>query len=124
MPSNEENIPSTIERSPDKVQRTYDKALDSAHEEYHDEERAHRTAWASVKNVAEKKGDHWELKDGNASGGSGGSGGTGPSDPRSEQSNPENLSDPARSYGGVNVNKPKKELEADAREAGIPGRSR
>jgi hypothetical protein len=48
---------------------------------------------------------------------------TGPSDPRSEQSNPENREHPARSYGGVNVNKPKKELQADAREAGIEGRS-
>ena len=48
---------------------------------------------------------------------------TGPSDPRAEQSFPENRTDPARSYGGVDVNKPKKELEADAREAGISGRS-
>ena len=70
MPAKKEDLPSTLERSPDKVQRTYEKALDSAHDEYGDEERAHRTAWASVKNVAEKKGDHWELKD--DSGGSGG----------------------------------------------------
>lgn len=48
---------------------------------------------------------------------------TGPSDPRSEQSNPQNREHPARSYGGVDVNKPKKELEADAREAGIKGHS-
>jgi hypothetical protein len=48
---------------------------------------------------------------------------TGPSDPRSEQSNPENREHPARSYGGVDVNKPKKALQADAREAGIEGRS-
>ena len=62
MPAKKEDIPSTLERSPDKVQRTYEKTLDSAHDEYGDEERAHRTAWASVKNVAEKQGDHWELK--------------------------------------------------------------
>jgi hypothetical protein len=49
---------------------------------------------------------------------------TGPSDPRSEQSYPENRERPARSYGGVDVNKPKKELERDAREAGIEGRSK
>ena len=48
---------------------------------------------------------------------------TGPSDPRSDQPNPENREHPARSDGGVDVNKPKKELEADAREAGIKGRS-
>ena len=62
MPAKKEDLPSTLERSPDKVQRTYEKTLDSAHEQYGSEERAHRTAWASVKNVAEKKGDHWELK--------------------------------------------------------------
>ncbi len=72
MPSNKENMPSTLERSPDKVQRTYEETLDNAHQEYHDEERAHRTAWGSVKNVAEKKGDHWEPKDSDGSGGSGG----------------------------------------------------
>lgn len=48
---------------------------------------------------------------------------TGPSDPRSEQSNPQNRQHPARSYGGVDVNKPKEALLEDAREAGIEGRS-
>lgn len=62
MPAKKEDLPSTLERSPDKVQRTYEKTLDSAHDTYGDEERAHRTAWASVKNVAEKQGDHWEPK--------------------------------------------------------------
>ena len=63
MPSNKEDLPDTLERSADKVQRTYKKTLDSAHKEYKDEARAHRVAWASVKDVADKKGDHWELKD-------------------------------------------------------------
>jgi cation transport regulator ChaB len=76
VPSRNEDIPSTLERSPDKVQRTYEKTLDSAHDQYADEERAHRTAWASVKNVAEKKGDHWEVKDGGSGGSSGGSSGS------------------------------------------------
>ena len=49
---------------------------------------------------------------------------TGPSDPRSEQSSEQARSNPARSYGGVDVNKPKKELLEDAREAGIAGRTR
>lgn len=48
---------------------------------------------------------------------------TGPSDPRSEQSADEARTHPARSYGGVDVNKPKKQLLHDAREAGIDGRS-
>ena len=67
MPSKKEDLPSTLERSPSKVQRTYEKTLDNAHDEYGSEERAHRTAWASVKNVAEKKGDHWEVKDADGS---------------------------------------------------------
>jgi cation transport regulator ChaB len=76
MPSRNEDLPSTLERSPDKVKRTYEKTLDSAHEQYGSEERAHRTAWASVKNVAEKKGDHWELKGGGSTGRSSGQGAT------------------------------------------------
>ncbi len=117
MPAKKEDLPSTLERSPDKVQRTYEKTLDSAHEQYGDEERAHRTAWASVKNVAEKHGDHWQLKGDDGSR-------TGPSDPRSEQSADEVREHPGRSYGGVDVNKPKSELRKDARAAGIEGRSR
>lgn len=49
---------------------------------------------------------------------------TGPSDPRSEQSAGEARAQPARSYGGVDVNKPRRELLQDAREAGIEGRTR
>lgn len=63
MPAKKEDLPDTLERSSDKIQRTYLKALDSAHDEYDSEERAHRTAWAAVKNIAEKKGDHWVLKE-------------------------------------------------------------
>ena len=64
-------------------------ALDNAHREYGDEERAHRTAWAAVKRIAEKKGDHWELKDEPS-----------PSD--------EGFSDAA---GGVDKKKPKAKLD-------------
>jgi hypothetical protein len=49
---------------------------------------------------------------------------TGPSDPRSAQSRPDKLRHPARSYGGVDAAKPKRELLHDAREAGIEGRSK
>jgi len=63
VPAKDEDLPGTLERSPKKVRRTYEKTLDSAHETYDSEERAHRAAWSSVKHVAEKKGDHWELKD-------------------------------------------------------------
>jgi cation transport regulator ChaB len=64
MPSDKEQLPSTLKRSSPKIQRTYEKTLDSAHEQYGDEERSHRTAWAEVKQVARKRGDHWEEKTG------------------------------------------------------------
>jgi cation transport regulator ChaB len=73
MPQDDIELPSTLEKSADKIQRTYEETLQSAEEQYDDEARAHRTAWASVKHVAEKRGDHWELKDE-----------PGPSGPRSE----------------------------------------
>ena len=113
MPANKEDLPGTIERSPKKVQDTYEKTLDSAHEQYDSEERAHRTAFASVKHVAEKKGDHWELKDEK-----------GPSDPQAERSGTAARDNPRETAGGVNANKTKAELEQDAREADIPGRSK
>src|SRR4051794_17873635 len=112
MPAKKEDIPRTLERSPKKVRDTYEETLDSAHEQYDSEERAHRTAFAAVKHVAEKKGDHWELKDEK-----------GPSDPQAERSGRAARDDPKRTYGGVDVNKSKQELYEDAKEAGIEGRS-
>jgi len=113
MPSKKEDIPSTIERSPRKVQDTYEKTLDSAHEQYDSEERAHRTAFASVKHVAEKKGDHWELKDE-----------PGPSDPQSKQSGRQARDRPKATYGGVDVEgNTKDELYERAKKLDIEGRS-
>jgi cation transport regulator ChaB len=111
MPAQKEELPRTIKRSPPKVQRTYMKALDNAHEQYGDEERAHRTAWDAVKHVAEKKGDHWEVKDE-----------AGPSDPQSAKRGPAARRG-GKTYGGVDITKPKGELYEDARAAGIRGRS-
>ena len=105
MPSKKEDLPSTIERSPKKVQRTYEKTLDSAHEQYDSEERAHRTAFAAVKHVAEKQGDHWELKDE-----------PGPSEPDQRRDAP--------THGGIDATKTKGELMDDAKAAEIPGRSK
>jgi cation transport regulator ChaB len=112
MPTQKEDLPSTIERSPKKVQRTYSKALDNAHEQYDSEERAHRTAFAAVKHVAEKKGDRWVLKDEK-----------GPSDPQSARSGAAARRGDGKSYGGVDAGKPKDELYEDAKKAGIGGRS-
>lgn len=114
MPTRKEDLPGTIARSPKKVQRTYSKTLDSAHEQYDSEERAHRTAFAAVKHVAEKVGDHWELKDE-----------PGPSDPQSRQHGRQARDHPRESYGGVDaVGNTKAELYERARELDVTGRSR
>ncbi len=112
MPTKKEDLPSTIERSPKKVQRTYAKTLDSAHEQYDSEERAHRTAWSAVKHVAEKVGDHWELKDRK-----------GPSDEHDAKTGAA-----ARrggpTAGGVDAFASKRSLYEKAKRAGIAGRSK
>jgi cation transport regulator ChaB len=112
MPTKREDLPSTLERSPKKVRDTYAKTLDSAHETYDSEERAHRAAWAAVKHVAEKKGDHWEPK-----------AEKGPSDPRAEQGGRAARDSAAPTYGGVDAGKSKDALYEDAKEAGVEGRS-
>jgi len=112
MPAKKEDLPRTLERSPKKVQRTYEKTLDSAHEQYGSEERAHRTAWDSVKHVAEKKGDHWEPKEEQ-----------GPSDRQAARRGPAARRG-GETHGGVDAFKSKEDLYEDAREAGIAGRSK
>jgi cation transport regulator ChaB len=110
MPTDEEELPGTIQRSPKKAQRTYAKTLESAHEQYGDEERAHRTAFASLKHSFEKVGDHWEPKKKK-----------GPSDPRSKQGGRNDRP----TAGGVDVEgNSKKDLYERARTLGIPGRSK
>src|SRR3954454_11856447 len=113
MPAKKEDLPGTLERSPKKVQRTYEETRESAHEQYDSEERAHRTAWSAVKHIAEKQGDHWELKDE-----------PGPSDPQAARGGKAARDHPRETHGGVNANKSKAELLQDARAAGIEGRSK
>jgi cation transport regulator ChaB len=113
MPVRDEELPSTIKRSPAKVRRTYEETLDASHEEYKgDEARAHRVAWAAVKHIAEKKGDHWELKDE-----------PGPSDEQAARGGRFARERPTETHGGVDANKTKRELYEDAQKAGIEGRS-
>lgn len=108
------SLPGTLERSPAKVQRTYEKTLASAEAGYGDEARAHRTAWGSVKNVAEKRGDHWELKES-----------TGPSDPRSTKSTEQKRAGEGETFGGVDVlGNTRDQLVERAKKAGIRGYSR
>ena len=109
MPTNKEDLPGTLKRSPEKAQRTYAEALDSAHEQYDDEERAHRVAYSALKHSYEKSGDHWVPKEEK-----------GPSDPQAEGGR-----DTSRpTAGGVDVEgHTKQELYERAKELGIPGRS-
>jgi cation transport regulator ChaB len=109
MPTSKEDLPDTIKRSSTKAQRTYAKALDSAHEEYGSEERAHRVAYAALKHSFEKVGDHWEPK-----------GRKGPSDPRAKKGR----GGGGRSAGGVDVEgKTRDELYDRAKKLGVKGRS-
>lgn len=111
MPNvNKEELPGTLKRSPDKAQRTYAETLEHAHREYDSEQRAHRTAYASLKHSFEKVGDHWEPKDRK-----------GPSDERAKSGGPYAE---GRSAGGVDVEgHTKKELYDRAKRLGVSGRS-
>jgi cation transport regulator ChaB len=114
MPKAREELPSTIERSPERVRRTYESALDRAHEQYDSEERAHRTAWSAVKHVAEKKGDRWQVKEE-----------PGPSDPQARQSGEAARERPKKTAGGIDVEaSTRDELYERAKELGIKGRSK
>lgn len=113
MPTKKEDLPGTIARSPAKVRRTYAKTLDSAHEQYDSEERAHRTAYAAVKHLAERRGDRWELKDR-----------PGPSDPQAAQRGRRAREAPKETFGGVDVaGNSKRELLERAKALGVRGRS-
>jgi cation transport regulator ChaB len=104
------DLPGTIQRSPAKAQRTYKKALQSAHEEYGSEERAHRTAYSAVKHSFEKVGDHWEPKKRK-----------GPSDERAKHGR----GGGGKSAGGVDVEgHTKDELYERAKKLHIGGRSK
>ena len=111
MPGKQE-LPSTLERSSKKAQRTWIKAHDAAVEEYGEGERAHRTAFAALKHSFEKVGDHWEAKDSK-----------GPSDQQSAKSG-----SAARKGGetaeGVDANATKSHLMDVAKKLDISGRSR
>ncbi len=103
-------LPSTLQRSPQKAQATYEKVLENAETEYAgDEERAHRAAWSAVKHSFEKVGDHWEAK-----------AEKGPSDPRSVQPQAAKIAGVGETFGGVDMlHHTKAELASRARELGL-----
>ena len=107
-------LPDTLKRSGPKAQRTFAKAHDVAVEQYGEGERAHRTAYASLKHSFEKVGDHWEPKDGK-----------GPSDPQARQGGRQARERPKKTAGGIDVEgSSKSELYEEAKKLGIEGRSK
>lgn len=113
MPGRDE-LPGTLKRSPKKAQETWIETHDSAVESYGEGERAHRTAFSSLKHSFEKVGDHWEPKDEK-----------GPSDPRAAKGGREARAGEGETFGGVDVmGNSRNELYERARKLGIKGRSR
>ena len=112
MPARKE-LPRTLRRSPPKAQRTWMKTHDAAVKTYGEGERAHRTAFASLKHSFEKVGDHWEPKRHK-----------GPSDPRAKRGAGAARRGEGETFGGVDVyGNTRDELYQRARELGIAGRS-
>ena len=106
-------MPSTLQRSPEKAQRTYAKTLRAAESEYGSGERAGRTAYASLKHSFEKVGDHWEAKKQK-----------GPSDPKAAARYGDKALDKAESFGGVDKQgHTRQELLQRAKDLGVSGRS-
>lgn len=104
MPARED-LPSTLQRSPEEAQETWAKAHDSAVQTYGEGERAHRTAFAALKHKFEKVGDRWEPKERK-----------GPSDPQAARGFHEPRTETA---GGVDVNAKKEHLVEVAKRLGI-----
>ncbi len=105
----QDELPSTLQKSDDKAQRTFTKAHDAGAEQYGDAERAHRVAYSALKHSYEKVGDHWEEKEQR-----------GPSDERAESGGPNPEGESAE---GVDANASKKHLVDLARRLDIAGRS-
>ena len=113
MPGRKE-LPDTLKRSPKKAQDTWIETHDSAVESYGEGERAHRTAFSSLKHSFEKVGDHWEPKDEK-----------GPSDPQAAKGGRAARAGKTETFGGVDViGNSKQELYERARKLDVPGRSR
>ncbi|GAB3883969.1 ChaB family protein [Terrabacter terrigena] len=109
------DLPSTLERSSKKAQDTWLATHDAAVEQYGEGERAHRTAFASLKHSFEKVGDHWEEK-----------AEKGPSDVQAARRGADARAhlDDGDSAGGVDANASKAHLYEIAKRLGVAGRSR
>jgi cation transport regulator ChaB len=104
-----DELPSTLQHSSAKAQRTFTKAHDAAADQYGSEERAHRVAYAALKHSFEKVGDRWLPKEQK-----------GPSDKHAERGG---LHNPIPTAEGVDANASKKHLLDIARRLDVRGRS-
>jgi cation transport regulator ChaB len=111
MPARKE-LPSTLQRSDQHAQEIWSETHDSAVESYGEGERAHRTAFSSLKHSYEKVGDHWEAKEKK-----------GPSDAQAARRAPDSNRRLARTAEGVDANASKEHLMQLARRLNIRGRS-
>jgi cation transport regulator ChaB len=110
----EKELPSTLKRSPAKAKRTWIATHDSAVEQYGEGERAHRTAFSSLKHSYEKVGDQWEPKPA-----------PGPSDPQSARTDKGKRDHPSMTLGGVDLyGHSRDELYGRAAKLNIRGRSK
>jgi cation transport regulator ChaB len=108
-----DDLPSTLQRSPEDAQDQFLATLDSAIETYDgDGERARRTAYASLKHDFEKVGDHWERKEE-----------PGPSDEQAAKGGEAARRGSSDTAGGVDANASKAHLLDIARRLDIGGRS-
>jgi cation transport regulator ChaB len=106
----QDELPSTLQRSAKKAQRTFAKAYDAAADQYGSAKRANQVAWAAVKHSFEKVGDHWEKKDG---------GKKGPSDAQAAGGRNTNR----KTAGGVDAGATKTHLLEVAKKLDISGRT-
>ncbi len=107
----QDELPSTLQRSTKKAQRTFTKAYDAAADQYGSAKRANQVAWAAVKHSFEKVGDHWENKEG---------GKKGPSDAQAAGGKNTNR----KTAGGVDANATKDHLLKLAKKLDVSGRSK
>ena len=113
MPGRKE-LPDTLKRSSKSAQETWIKTHDSAVESYGEGERAHRTAFSSLKHSFEKVEDRWTRKEAK-----------GPSDPQAAKRGASARLGEGETFGGVDVRgNSKAELYDRARKLGVKGRSR
>jgi cation transport regulator ChaB len=106
----QDELPSTLQRSAKKAQRTFAKAYDAAADQYGSAKRANQVAWSAVKHAYEKVGDHWEKKEG---------GKKGPSDAQAAGGRTTNR----KTAGGVDASATKTHLLQVAKRLNISGRS-